>query len=146
MDCLHIPSCPVCHFYSACYRLFSFLPGTWASLLSIAKIVLLRKDPRQEFPRARGVHDKAGHGYKLNVERVFIILAGQEAVHTQVNTDQWITLNEASILTGRSMDTLRTMIRRGKLTRVKKDRGKRGDEWVIHREAVLDPGQAEQPG
>jgi len=64
---------------------------------------------------------------------------------TQVNADQWVTLSEASTLTGKSMDSLRTMIRRGKLTQVKKVRGKRGDEWVIHREAVHDAGQAEQP-
>lgn len=62
---------------------------------------------------------------------------------TQVNADQWVTLSEASTLTGKSMDSLRTMIRRGKLTQVKKVRGKRGDEWVIHREAVHDAGQAE---
>jgi len=63
---------------------------------------------------------------------------------TQINADQWITLSEASALTGRSMDYFRTQIRRHKLTQVKKVKGKRGDEWVINREAVHDLGQADQ--
>ncbi|MDQ7839148.1 MAG: hypothetical protein RDU59_11860 [Thermodesulfobacteriota bacterium] len=63
---------------------------------------------------------------------------------TMVNDGQWLTLTEASNLTGKSINSLRLLIRRKKLTMVRKVRGKRGDEWIIHREAIHDVGQGDQ--
>ncbi|GEM_PF-2668305 len=63
---------------------------------------------------------------------------------TQVDTCQWITVQEASRITGRSINSIRLLIRRRKLSRVLKIKGKHGDEWVIHREAIHDLSQADQ--
>jgi hypothetical protein len=60
-----------------------------------------------------------------------------------VNDGQWLTLQEASDVTGRSVNALRMMIKRKKLSRILKTKGKRGDEWVIHQEAVHDLGHAD---
>jgi hypothetical protein len=60
-----------------------------------------------------------------------------------VNDGQWLTLQEASDATGRSVNALRMMIKRKKLSRVLKTRGKRGEEWVIHQETVHDLGQVD---
>jgi len=63
---------------------------------------------------------------------------------SQVDERQWLTLTDASALTGKSIHSLRMMIRRNKLTHVKKVRGKRGEEWVVHRDAIHDAGLPEQ--
>ena len=63
---------------------------------------------------------------------------------TQVDTSQWITVQEASQITGKSINSLRLLIRRKKLSRVLKVKGKHGDEWVIHKEAIHDLSQGDQ--
>jgi hypothetical protein len=65
-------------------------------------------------------------------------------VMTQVDTGQWLTLQEVSRITGRSINSLRLLIRRRKLSQVLKVKGKHGDEWKIHRDAVHDLGQCDQ--
>jgi len=50
--------------------------------------------------------------------------------------DIWLTLSEASNITGKSAESLRKMIKRGKLLRVKKISGERGKQWVIHQEEI----------
>lgn len=50
--------------------------------------------------------------------------------------DIWLTLSEASNITGKSAESLRKMIKRGKLLRVKKISGERGKQWVIHQDEI----------
>lgn len=48
------------------------------------------------------------------------------------NKDTWLTIKEASDMSGRSVNSLRLLIHRGKLRQIKKVKGKGHGEWLIN--------------
>ncbi len=56
--------------------------------------------------------------------------------------DNWLTLKEASEISGKSTEQLRKMIKRGKLVRAKKISDKRGKVWVISKDEFEEGGQS----
>jgi hypothetical protein len=61
---------------------------------------------------------------------------------------EWLTLQEAARLTGKSSSALRGAIQRRKLENVKKETGAIGEYWLIHRDelAKLRASRPAQPG
>jgi hypothetical protein len=57
-------------------------------------------------------------------------------IDVERSNDGWVTLQDASVITGKSITSLRMMIKRRKIDQVKKISGKRGDKWVIKKEAL----------
>lgn len=57
-------------------------------------------------------------------------------VNEVVTDDKWLTLREASKITGKSINALRLLISRHKLTRVKKAHDNNGSYWMIHKDEV----------
>jgi hypothetical protein len=51
-------------------------------------------------------------------------------------TEQWLTLKEASDVTGKSINALTLLINRNKLDRVRKVKGKGGGKWLIHKDSL----------
>lgn len=51
-------------------------------------------------------------------------------------TGQWLTLQEASKISGRSVNALTILINRGKLDRSRKVNGKGHGKWLIHRDSL----------
>ncbi len=51
---------------------------------------------------------------------------------------EWITLQEASSITGKRPSSLRAAIQRGKYDRVKKRRNKKGEYWLIHKDELAN--------
>jgi len=49
---------------------------------------------------------------------------------------EWLTLQEASKITGKKPSALRGAIQRGRVMRVKKETGAIGDYWLIHRDEL----------
>jgi hypothetical protein len=49
---------------------------------------------------------------------------------------EWITLQEASRITGKRASSLRAAIQRGKYDRIKKRRNKKGEYWLIHKDEL----------
>jgi len=56
---------------------------------------------------------------------------------------QWITLKEASEISGKSINALRLLIHRGKIDNLRKVKGKGHGEWLIHKDYVAQFDQAE---
>lgn len=56
---------------------------------------------------------------------------------------QWITLKEASEISGKSINALRLQIHRGKIDNLRKVKGKGHGEWLIHKDYVaqFDPAE-----
>ena len=51
-------------------------------------------------------------------------------------TELWLTLKEASDITGKSINALTLLINRNKLDRVRKVKGKGGGKWLIHKDSL----------
>lgn len=56
--------------------------------------------------------------------------------HTVQKTDYWLTLQEASNVTGKSVNALTLLINRRKIDRTKKVSGRGKGKWLIHRDSV----------
>lgn len=81
-------------------------------------------------------HNWATKGQKRGDFHLVREMSGMEVIFMADSPDKWLTLSEASNIIGKSTDSLRKMIKRGKLSRVKKIPGERGKQWVIHRDEV----------
>ncbi len=53
-----------------------------------------------------------------------------------VNKSTWITIKEASDISGRSVNAIRLLIHRGKIGKIKKVKGKGRGEWLVHRDSL----------
>jgi len=65
------------------------------------------------------------------------------------NKDTWLTIKEASDISGRSVNSLRLLIHRGKLRQIKKVKGKGHGEWLINSsslEQITDFDMSSQTG
>jgi hypothetical protein len=58
----------------------------------------------------------------------------------QVDERVWYTLQEASRLTGKTPSSLRRLIQRKVIERVKKEHSKHGEHWLIHKEELIPQG------
>jgi hypothetical protein len=56
---------------------------------------------------------------------------------TSQETGQWITLQEASSVTGKSVNALNLMIRRRKINKTRKVNGKGQGKWLIHKDSLI---------
>jgi hypothetical protein len=61
----------------------------------------------------------------------------------QVDERVWYTLQEASKLTGKTPSSLRRLIQRKVIERVKKEHSKHGEHWLIHKEELTPQGVRE---
>lgn len=59
-------------------------------------------------------------------------------INVLTQEEEWISLKEASSLTGKSMTALRVMIKRGKGIRAKKIQDNNREYWFIHRDELKD--------
>lgn len=62
----------------------------------------------------------------------------------QNNERVWVTLQEASSITGKSTSALRRLIHRNVIKDVRKERVKNGHQWLIHLEELSLPVRNEQ--
>lgn len=62
-----------------------------------------------------------------------------------INKGTWITIKEASDISGRSVNSLRLMIHRGKLRQIKKVKGKGHGEWLIHSNSLSQITESDLP-
>lgn len=63
-------------------------------------------------------------------------LKGAYPVSDDRVTEQWLTLKEASDITGKSINALTLLINRNKIDRVRKVKGKGGGKWLVHRDSL----------
>jgi hypothetical protein len=63
-------------------------------------------------------------------------LEGVYSVSGDRVTGQWLTLKEASVITGKSINALTLLINRKKIDRVRKVKGKGGGKWLIHKDSL----------
>ncbi|MDQ7839343.1 MAG: helix-turn-helix domain-containing protein [Thermodesulfobacteriota bacterium] len=64
----------------------------------------------------------------------------------QVDEREWFTLQEASKITGKTPSSLRRLIQRKIIERVKKEHSKHGEYWLIHKEELDSQGVQEAFG
>jgi len=56
---------------------------------------------------------------------------------TYVKEKEWLTLKEASELTGKSLNAIRLLVHRKKIDKVKKVHDKKATYWLIHKDTLL---------
>jgi hypothetical protein len=75
---------------------------------------------------------------------VFLFIFSERGVHDmlteQVDEREWYSLQEASKITGKSPAALRRLIQRRVIVNAKKEPGKNGDHWHIHRDELYSQG------
>jgi len=68
-----------------------------------------------------------------------------QVISGTINKGTWITIKEASDISGRSVNSLRLMIHRGKLRQIKKVKGKGHGEWLIHSNSLSQIADSDLP-